>query len=135
MTNEKNKKALELYTSVKDKMRIDENGYYILKEYGESLVDEYFWHLVKDFNEDYLDNDETITGFLYDWNSGKTDSEEGFINFCEEIDIEFEVGRAYGNIPYLVALTILKAYIAQIPFELIEEEEDLESYFYLGGEC
>lgn len=129
MANEKNKKVLELYASVKDKMRIDESGYYSLKEYGESLVDEYFWYLVKDFNADYLDNDETITGFLYDWNSGKTDSEEGFMKFCEEIDIEFEAGRAHGNIPYLVALTILKAYIAQIPFELVEEEEDLEKYF------
>lgn len=134
MANEKNKKVLELYESVKDKMCIEEKGCCSLKEYGESLANEYFWYLVKDFNEDYLDNDKKITDFLYDWNLGETDSEEGFIKFCEEIDIEFEVGRVHGNIPYLVALTILKAYIALIPFELIEEEEDLKSYFYLGGE-
>ena len=92
--------------------------------------DEHFYYLIKDFNRDFLHDNKGIDELLYKWNSGKTDSEEGYIEFCEDIGVLFEMARTFYDVPYLIALTFLRARITGESFEEIEEWEDLRYYFY-----
>lgn len=92
--------------------------------------DENFYYLIKHFNSEYLNDDKTIANLLLKWNLGKTDNEEGFEEFCEDVAVLFEMARDFYDVPYLIALTFLRAYITGESFEEIEEDENLRYYFY-----
>ena len=92
--------------------------------------DEHFYYLIKDFNSYFLDDNKEIDDLLYKWNSGETDNEEGYEEFCEDVAVLFEMARYFYDVPYLIALTFLRARITGDSFEYIEEDENLRYYFY-----